>query len=46
MTDGSIDTLQEYTRDFRHQHMIDADDITYDLDDEDYNLAIRHLVVT
>jgi hypothetical protein len=45
-TDESIDTLREYTRDFRHQHTIDADNITYDLDDEDYNLAIRRLVVT
>jgi hypothetical protein len=45
-TDRSIDVLWEYTRDFRHQYTIDMDDITYDLDDEDYNLAIRHLVVT
>jgi hypothetical protein len=45
-TDGSIDALREYARDFRRQHMIDADDITYDSDDEDYNLAIGRLVVT
>jgi hypothetical protein len=45
-TDRSIDALQKYACDFRHRHMTDADNITYDSDDEDHSLAIGCLVVT
>jgi hypothetical protein len=45
-TDGSIDMLQKYACDFRCQHTIDTDNITYDSDDEDHGLAIGCLVVT
>jgi hypothetical protein len=45
-TNRSIVALQEYARDFRCQHTTDTDTYDYNSDDEDRNLAIRHLVVT
>jgi hypothetical protein len=41
-----LHALRKYTRDFRRQHTTDARDFDWDLDDEDYGLAIGHLVVT
>jgi hypothetical protein len=38
--------LQRYARDFRRQHTTDAERFNWDLDDEDYSLAIGRLVVT
>jgi hypothetical protein len=38
--------LREYARDFRRQHMTDAEQFDWDLDDGDYGLAIGRLVVT
>jgi hypothetical protein len=38
--------LRKYARDFRRQHTTDARDFDWDLDDEDYGLAIGRLVVT
>jgi hypothetical protein len=45
-TNGSIDTMWKYARDFRRQHTTDAQDFNWDSDDEDHGLAIGHLVVT
>jgi hypothetical protein len=41
-----LHTLRQYARDFRRQHMTDAEDFHWDLEDEDYGLAIGRLVVT
>jgi hypothetical protein len=38
--------LRRYARDFRRQHMTDAERFNWDSDDEDYGLAIGRLVVT
>jgi hypothetical protein len=38
--------LREYARDFRRQHMTDAEQFDWDSDDGDYGLAIGRLVVT
>jgi hypothetical protein len=38
--------LREYARDFRRQHMTDAERFDWDSDDGDYGLAIGRLVVT
>jgi hypothetical protein len=45
-TDKKLHALRKYARDFRHQHMTDTQDFDWDLDNEDYGLAIGHLVVT
>jgi hypothetical protein len=45
-TEGSIDALRKYARDFRRQHTTDAQDFDWDSDDEDHSLAIGRLVVT
>jgi hypothetical protein len=41
-----LHALREYARDFRRQHTTDTRDFYWDLDDEDYSLAIGRLVVT
>jgi hypothetical protein len=41
-----LHALRKYARDFRHQHTTDARNFNWDLDDEDYGLAIGCLVVT
>jgi hypothetical protein len=38
--------LRRYARDFRRQHMTDAERFDWDSDDGDYGLAIGRLVVT
>jgi hypothetical protein len=38
--------LRRYARDFRRQHTTDTERFNWDLDDEDYGLAIGRLVVT
>jgi hypothetical protein len=38
--------LRRYARDFWRQHTTDAERFNWDLDDEDYGLAIGRLVVT
>jgi hypothetical protein len=45
-TNGNIDALRKYARDFRRQHTTDTQDFDWDSDDEDHSLAIGHLVVT
>jgi hypothetical protein len=45
-TGRSIVVLRKYARDFRCQHTTDAEYLSYDLDEEDYGLAIGCLVVT
>jgi hypothetical protein len=41
-----LHALRKYARDFRRQHTTDAWDFDWDLEDEDYGLAIGRLVVT
>jgi hypothetical protein len=41
-----LHALRKYARDFRRQHTTDARNFNWDLDDEDYGLAIGCLVVT
>jgi hypothetical protein len=41
-----LHALRKYARDFRCQHMTDAEDFHWDSEDEDYGLAIGHLVIT
>jgi hypothetical protein len=41
-----LHALRKYARDFRRQHMTDAERFNWDSDDEDYGLAIGRLVVT
>jgi hypothetical protein len=41
-----LQELRRYARDFRRQHTTDAERFNWDLDDEDYGLAIGRLVVT
>jgi hypothetical protein len=45
-TDEKLHALWKYARDFRRRHTKDAQDFGWDSDDEDYGLAIGHLVVT
>jgi hypothetical protein len=45
-TEERLHALREYARDFRRRHTTDARDFHWDLDDEDYGLAIGRLVVT
>jgi hypothetical protein len=41
-----LHALRKYARDFRRQHMTDAQNFHWDSEDEDYGLAIGCLVVT
>jgi hypothetical protein len=41
-----LHALRKYARDFRRQHTTDTERFNWDSDDEDYGLAVGHLVVT
>jgi hypothetical protein len=45
-TGEKLSALRKYAHDFRHRHTTDAEYVSDNSDDEDYNLAIRRLVVT